>query len=121
MGAGVSFYYAKYAFVLPRLHRTYLYTTRKEINARRQDQAASGKRSTVQHECTSDRLGLFLTITGYSHECSLAQGTIVSRKVRQAYPALRPAREAKASLHHTHLIPQAKLSDLIRRHSPSHI
>ena len=54
MGAGVSFYYAKYASVLLRSHKTYLHTTRKEINARRLDQAASGKRSTVQHECMSD-------------------------------------------------------------------
>ena len=57
MGAGVSFYYAKYAYFLLRLHRTYLNATRKEINARRQDQAASGKRSTVQHECMSDWVG----------------------------------------------------------------
>ena len=65
VGAGVSFYYAKYAFVLLRMHIPYLYTARKEINARRQDQAASGKRSTVQAECASDGLGHFLTITGY--------------------------------------------------------
>lgn len=61
MGAGVSFYYAKYASALLGLHNTYLYTIRKEINARRQDQAASGKRSTVQHECKSDWVD---TITG---------------------------------------------------------